>query len=111
MSVGNIMKPLAELQSTVQLAKKDIIESFKGIDATVMITGQFPYSVARSLNERLRETCGKIEFQMNNLVEAGKDEDLYELRKLVVQVIVTDTFLKEIRSSIDRINLILSEVK
>lgn len=110
MKIGNIISPLAELQNTAHIAKNDILEGIKGINATVAITGQFPYNVAEDLNQRIKTYCDKLEKQLEVLIEAGKDEELYELRNVVVkEVLVTNQFITYAKSSVDKISSWLNE--
>jgi len=110
MKIGNVIGPLTELQNTVHNAKNDIFESIKGINATVAITGQFPYNVAEDLNQRIKAYCDKLENQLEVLIEAGKEEKLYELRNVVVkEVLVTNQFITYAKSSVDKISSWLTE--
>ena len=112
MKIGNVIDPLRNLHDTVHSAKSDISDSMKGINATVMITGQFPYSVAESLNGRIKGYCDTLEKQLNDLIEAGKEEELLELRKLVIrEVLVTNQFITHIKLSVNNINTWLNEKK
>lgn len=110
MKIGNVIGPLTELQNTVHTAKNDIFESIKGINATVAITGQFPYNVAEDLNQRIKAYCDKLEKQLGVLIEADKEEKLYELRNVVVkEVLVTNQFITYAKSSVDKISSWLTE--